>query len=40
MERRGVDEAEAFEILKDASQSLNVKLATVAETLAERRGEF
>jgi len=40
MERRGVDEAEAFEILKDASQSLNVKLATVAETLAERRAEF
>ena len=40
MERRGVDAEEAFRILRSASQSLNVKLARIAETLTERRGEL
>jgi GAF domain-containing protein len=39
MERRDIDADEAFGVLRSASQSLNVKLATVAETLATRRGE-
>lgn len=37
MERRGCTEEEAFETLRQASQSLNVKLARVAETLVENR---
>ncbi|GAA4677912.1 GAF and ANTAR domain-containing protein [Pseudonocardia yuanmonensis] len=40
MERRGVDAEEAFRILRSASQSLNVKLARVAETLTQRRGDL
>lgn len=40
MERRGVDETEAFDILRTASQSLNVKLSEVSDTLARRRGEL
>jgi hypothetical protein len=40
MERRGVGADEAFQILRKASQSLNVKLSQVAETLVERRTEF
>jgi hypothetical protein len=40
MERRGVDSEEAFRILRSASQSLNVKLARIAETLTQRRGEL
>jgi AmiR/NasT family two-component response regulator len=40
MERRGVDAEEAFAILRSASQSLNVKLARIAETLTQRRGEL
>ncbi|MEU7816373.1 GAF and ANTAR domain-containing protein [Pseudonocardia sp. NPDC049154] len=40
MERRGVDAEEAFRILRSASQSLNVKLARIAETLTQRRGEL
>jgi len=40
MERRGIDEAEAFEVLRAASQSLNMKLARVASTLAEHRAEI
>jgi anti-anti-sigma factor len=34
MERRGIGEDEAFAILREASQSLNVKLAVIAESLA------
>jgi hypothetical protein len=40
MERRGIDEAEAFDVLKAASQSLNVKLARLAEILATCRAEL
>jgi hypothetical protein len=40
MERRGIGADEAFQILRKASQSLNVKLAQVAETLVERRAEL
>nr|WP_211178038.1 ANTAR domain-containing protein [Pseudonocardia acidicola] len=40
MERRGITAAEAFEVLRAASQSLNIKLTQVAETLASRRGEL
>lgn len=40
MERRGISADEAFEVLRAASQSLNVKLASVARTLVERRGEI
>ena len=40
MERRNIDADEAFGILRDASQSLNVKLASIAKTLAERRREM
>jgi ANTAR domain/GAF domain len=40
MERRGITEDEAFDVLRAASQSLNVKLARVAETLAARRADI
>jgi GAF domain-containing protein len=40
MERRGVDAAEAFQILRKASQSLNVRLVEIATTLAGRRGDL
>ena len=40
MERRGISADEAFETLRRASQSLNVKLRQVAETLVDRRGEL
>ncbi|MGD9990253.1 ANTAR domain-containing protein [Pseudonocardia sp.] len=40
MERRGIDAAEAFDVLRSASQSLNVKLAQVAQTIAARRAEL
>ncbi|WP_098961165.1 ANTAR domain-containing protein [Pseudonocardia sp. N23] len=40
MERRGISAAEAFDVLRSASQSLNVKLAQVAETLVSRRAEL
>lgn len=40
MERRGIGEDEAFDVLRTASQALNVKLARVAETLATRRAEI
>lgn len=40
MERRGITEDEAFDVLRVASQSLNVKLAVVAETLASRRADI
>jgi ANTAR domain/GAF domain len=40
MERRKVDADEAFDILRAASQSLNIKLAQVARTLVEHRAEI
>ena len=40
MERRGISADEAFDTLRRASQSLNVKLRQVAETLVDRRGEL
>jgi len=40
MERRGITEDEAFDVLRVASQSLNIKLALVAETLASRRADL
>jgi len=40
MERRGISADEAFDALRRASQSLNVKLAQVAQTLADRRAEL
>ena len=40
MERRGISADEAFDTLRSASQSLNVKLAQVAETLVTHRAEI
>ncbi len=40
MERRGISADDAFGVLRKASQSLNVKLATVAQTLVDRRAEI
>jgi hypothetical protein len=40
MERRRISADEAFDVLRSASQSLNVKLARVAATLVERRAEL
>jgi len=40
MERRGLDAGAAFDVLRRASQDLNVKLRDVAATLAERRSEL
>ncbi|MEJ2889689.1 GAF and ANTAR domain-containing protein [Actinomycetospora aeridis] len=40
MERRGLDAGAAFDVLRRASQDLNVKLRDVAATLAERRAEL
>ena len=40
MERRGIGADEAFEVLREASQALNVKLARVALTLVERRAQL
>ncbi|PRX45423.1 ANTAR domain-containing protein [Prauserella shujinwangii] len=40
MERRGVDADEAFKILREASQHLNMKLTEVAGMLAEHREEI
>jgi hypothetical protein len=40
MERRGISAAEAFDVLRAASQSLNVKLTTIAETLVSRRADL
>jgi hypothetical protein len=40
MERRGVSADEAFDILRRTSQSLNVKLTQLAETLVQRRSEI
>jgi hypothetical protein len=40
MERRRISADEAFDVLRAASQSLNVKLSQVAATLVERRAEL
>jgi len=40
MERRGISADEAFDVLRRASQSLNIKLTTVAQTLVDRRAEI
>jgi GAF domain-containing protein len=40
MERRGISADDAFNVLRKASQSLNIKLATVAQTLVDRRAEI
>lgn len=40
MERRGISADDAFDVLRRASQSLNIKLATVAQTLVDRRAEI
>jgi ANTAR domain len=40
MERRRISADEAFDVLRKASQSLNVKLTQVATTLVERRAEL
>jgi hypothetical protein len=40
MERRGISADEAFAVLRAASQSLNVKLTQVAQTLVERRADL
>ncbi|GAA4889716.1 GAF and ANTAR domain-containing protein [Actinomycetospora straminea] len=40
MERRGLPADEAFDVLRRASQDLNVKLRDVASTLAERRADL
>ncbi len=40
MERRKISAEDAFEVLRSASQALNVKLARVAQTLVERRAEI
>ena len=40
MERRGADADEAFDILRRASQDLNVKIRDIAHTIASRRAEL
>jgi hypothetical protein len=40
MERRGLDADAAFDVLRRASQDLNIKLRDVAQALAARRGEL
>lgn len=40
MERRGISAEQAFDVLRAASQSLNLKLARVAETIAARRADL
>jgi hypothetical protein len=40
MERRRISADEAFDVLRKASQALNVKLTQVATTLVERRAEL
>ncbi|GLZ52487.1 ANTAR domain-containing protein [Actinomycetospora sp. NBRC 106378] len=40
MERRGVGADEAFDILRRASQDLNVKIRDIASTIASRRAEL
>ena len=40
MERRGADADEAFDILRRASQDLNIKIRDIAQTIASRRAEL
>jgi hypothetical protein len=40
MQRRKITADEAFDVLRDTSQALNVKLADLAKTLAERHTEL
>ena len=40
MERRGIDAGAAFDVLRRASQDLNVKLTEIAHTLTTRRSEL
>jgi hypothetical protein len=40
MERRGINADAAFDALRRASQSMNVKLAQVAQTLVDRRSDI
>ncbi len=40
MERRGAGPDEAFDILRRASQDLNIKLRDIAQTIASRRAEL
>lgn len=40
MQRRKISSDEAFDVLRSASQSLNVKLTEVARTLVDRRAEI
>jgi GAF domain-containing protein len=40
MERRGTGADEAFDILRRASQDLNIKIRDIARTVAERRAEL
>lgn len=40
MQRRGISAEEAFDVLRRASQDLNIKLANVASLLVDRRGEL
>jgi hypothetical protein len=40
MQRRGISADAAFDLLRNASQNLNIKLAELANTLATRRGEL
>jgi GAF domain-containing protein len=40
MERRGADADQAFDILRRASQDLNIKIRDIARTIASRRAEL
>ena len=40
MERENIDEDKAFDILKSVSQRVNVKLSSIARTIADRRTEL
>jgi GAF domain-containing protein len=40
MERRGLDAGAAFDVLRSASQDLNVKLTEIAATLVDRRADL
>jgi AmiR/NasT family two-component response regulator len=40
MQRRGITAPEAFDVLRQASQELNVKLAELASTLATRHADL
>ena len=40
MERRGADADQAFDILRRASQDLNIKIRDIAQTIASRRAEL